>query len=370
MRNNGGGHYNHTLFWESMSPDGGGAPDGDLAAAIDSAFGSFDDFKAKFKEAGVGQFGSGWAWLVHDGSGLAVVGTRQPGQPDLSRPDAAAGRRRLGARLLPQVPEQAPRLPRGVVERRQARVTRRPATGESCSSSWTRSCAGSIDRGGLGRAASASSFARRAGRRSSAFCSSIRWIHWRPPRRRAGPRRSAWTSRTCRSRRRARRRAGPGDLAQRLAAAEDQALVLGAGDPEVGVRGLADAVDGAAEDRDLDRVVVGLEPALDLGHDGVHVELEPAAGRAGDQHRAALAQVERLEDLPGDLDLLLGVEGRERDADRVADPVGEQRPSPTADFSEPDHLVPASVMPRCSGIRDPLGRAGGWRRSCSARWST
>ena len=67
VRNNGGGHLNHTLFWESMSPDGGGAPDGALAEAIDSAFGSFDDFKTKVKETGVGQFGSGWAWLVHDG---------------------------------------------------------------------------------------------------------------------------------------------------------------------------------------------------------------------------------------------------------------------------------------------------------------
>ena len=67
VRNNGGGHYNHTLFWESMSPDGGGAPSGDLASAIDSAFGSFDDFKEQFKAAGVSQFGSGWAWLVLDG---------------------------------------------------------------------------------------------------------------------------------------------------------------------------------------------------------------------------------------------------------------------------------------------------------------
>jgi Fe-Mn family superoxide dismutase len=69
VRNNAGGHYNHTLFWESMSPDGGGEPSGDLAAAIESKFGSFDDFKAQFKEAGIGQFGSGWAWLVADGSG-------------------------------------------------------------------------------------------------------------------------------------------------------------------------------------------------------------------------------------------------------------------------------------------------------------
>jgi superoxide dismutase, Fe-Mn family len=81
VRNNGGGHYNHTLFWQSMSPDGGGGPDGALAEAIDAAFGSFDDFKAKLKETGVGQFGSGWAWLVHDGSGLAVVGTPNQDNP-------------------------------------------------------------------------------------------------------------------------------------------------------------------------------------------------------------------------------------------------------------------------------------------------
>ena len=81
VKNNGGGHYNHSLFWESMSPDGGGEPSGDLAAAIDSAFGSFADFKAKLKEAGVNQFGSGWSWLVHDGSGLAIVGTPNQDTP-------------------------------------------------------------------------------------------------------------------------------------------------------------------------------------------------------------------------------------------------------------------------------------------------
>ena len=81
VRNNGGGHYNHSLFWEWMSPDGGGEPDGDLASAIESAFGSFDDFKAKMKETGVNQFGSGWAWLVHDGSGLAVTSTPNQDSP-------------------------------------------------------------------------------------------------------------------------------------------------------------------------------------------------------------------------------------------------------------------------------------------------
>jgi Fe-Mn family superoxide dismutase len=81
VRNNGGGHYNHSLFWESMAPNAGGAPDGALAQAIDSAFGSFAEFQAKLKEAGVNQFGSGWSWLVHDGSGLAVVGTPNQDNP-------------------------------------------------------------------------------------------------------------------------------------------------------------------------------------------------------------------------------------------------------------------------------------------------
>jgi len=81
VRNNGGGHLNHSLFWESMSPDGGGAPDGDLAAAIDQAFGSFEEFQAAFEAAGVGQFGSGWAWLVSDGGKLAVVSTANQDSP-------------------------------------------------------------------------------------------------------------------------------------------------------------------------------------------------------------------------------------------------------------------------------------------------
>lgn len=81
VRNQAGGHYNHSLFWEWMSPDGGGAPDGDLGSAIDSAFGSFDDFKTQFKDAGVKRFGSGWAWLIHDGSGLAIVSTANQDNP-------------------------------------------------------------------------------------------------------------------------------------------------------------------------------------------------------------------------------------------------------------------------------------------------
>ena len=125
VRNNGGGHYNHSLFWESMSPDGGGAPDGDLGAAIDSAFGSFDDFKEKFEAAGVGQFGSGWAWLVLDGGVARRHEHAQPGQPADRRQDAAARQRRLGARLLPEVPERAPGLPQGLVEHGQLGQGRR-----------------------------------------------------------------------------------------------------------------------------------------------------------------------------------------------------------------------------------------------------
>jgi len=81
LRNNAGGHYNHTLWWESLSPDGGGAPSGDLAAAIDSAFGSFDAFKEKLEAAGAGRFGSGWAWLVKGDGGLEVISTPNQDTP-------------------------------------------------------------------------------------------------------------------------------------------------------------------------------------------------------------------------------------------------------------------------------------------------
>ena len=73
VRNNGGGHYNHSLFWTIMGPDGGGEPTGEIASAIDEAFGSFKEFKDKFAEAGVTQFGSGWAWLVVNNGSLEVV---------------------------------------------------------------------------------------------------------------------------------------------------------------------------------------------------------------------------------------------------------------------------------------------------------
>ena len=73
VQNNGGGHYNHTLFWPSMSSNGGGMPSGDLAAAIDSTFNDFESFKAKFSTAAATRFGSGWAWLSIDGNSNLVV---------------------------------------------------------------------------------------------------------------------------------------------------------------------------------------------------------------------------------------------------------------------------------------------------------
>ncbi len=81
VRNNGGGHYNHTLFWELMSPDGGGEPEGALGDAISEAFGGFDAFKSEFSNAGVNRFGSGWAWLVRDGSSLRVTSTANQDPP-------------------------------------------------------------------------------------------------------------------------------------------------------------------------------------------------------------------------------------------------------------------------------------------------
>jgi Fe-Mn family superoxide dismutase len=80
-RNNVGGHANHAMFWEIMSPDGGGEPSGALAAAIADTFGTVDDLKTQVNEAGVKRFGSGWTWLVHDGTGLAVVSTPNQDSP-------------------------------------------------------------------------------------------------------------------------------------------------------------------------------------------------------------------------------------------------------------------------------------------------
>jgi len=75
VRNNGGGHYNHSLFWQWMSPTGGGEPTGKVAEAINSKFGSFAKFKEEFEAAGMSRFGSGWVWLIQDGSELSIVTT-------------------------------------------------------------------------------------------------------------------------------------------------------------------------------------------------------------------------------------------------------------------------------------------------------
>jgi Fe-Mn family superoxide dismutase len=84
VRNNGGGHANHSLFWESMSPDGGGEPSGELADAINEAFGAFDSFKEQFEANGVAQFGSGWTWLVLDGGSLKLEKTPNQDSPVLN----------------------------------------------------------------------------------------------------------------------------------------------------------------------------------------------------------------------------------------------------------------------------------------------
>ncbi|MEZ4809731.1 MAG: superoxide dismutase [Allomuricauda sp.] len=90
VRNNGGGFYNHSLFWELMSPNGGGTPTGELATAIDAAFGSFDEFKAKFSAAAGSRFGSGWAWLcAHKGGKLEICST--PNQDNPIMPGVGCG---------------------------------------------------------------------------------------------------------------------------------------------------------------------------------------------------------------------------------------------------------------------------------------
>ena len=81
VRNNGGGHYNHTLFWEIMGPDGGGEPEGALAEAIEQTFGGFDSFKQELSDAAVNRFGSGWGWLVVEGSSLRVTSTGNQDAP-------------------------------------------------------------------------------------------------------------------------------------------------------------------------------------------------------------------------------------------------------------------------------------------------
>jgi Fe-Mn family superoxide dismutase len=91
VRNNGGGHWNHSLFWQLMGPGKGGEPTGKLADAIKSAFGDFNKFKEQFAAAGVGRFGSGWAWLVNDGGKLSITSTPNQDNPLMEGKTAILG---------------------------------------------------------------------------------------------------------------------------------------------------------------------------------------------------------------------------------------------------------------------------------------
>ena len=91
VRNNGGGHMNHTMFWKLMGPKAGGSPSGALGDAIKAAFGSFDGFKEQFAKAGVGRFGSGWAWLINTGGKLSIESTANQDQPIMEGKKAILG---------------------------------------------------------------------------------------------------------------------------------------------------------------------------------------------------------------------------------------------------------------------------------------
>jgi superoxide dismutase, Fe-Mn family len=91
VRNNGGGHINHSMFWEIMKPNGGGPPTGNVASAINSTFGSFDTFKEKLNAAGVGRFGSGWAWLVKSAGKVEIISTANQDSPVMEGNTAVLG---------------------------------------------------------------------------------------------------------------------------------------------------------------------------------------------------------------------------------------------------------------------------------------
>ena len=116
VRNNGGGHVNHTMFWQIMKPNGGGEPTGEIGNQIKTDFESFEAFKKQFNETTAKQFGSGWGWLVFDGGKLKIVTTPQSGQSHLAGSLPDSGQRCLGACLLSALPEQASGLPGSVVE--------------------------------------------------------------------------------------------------------------------------------------------------------------------------------------------------------------------------------------------------------------
>ena len=99
VRNHGGGHYNHSMFWNILGPQGGGAPVGNLAQAITGAFGGFDAFKEKFNAAAAGRFGSGWAWLVKSGSGIEITSSANQDCPLMEGKFPVIIPRRLSGKL-------------------------------------------------------------------------------------------------------------------------------------------------------------------------------------------------------------------------------------------------------------------------------
>ncbi len=120
VRNNGGGHMNHTMFWNIMKPNGGGDPTGPIGDVIKKTFGDFKTFQEKFNAAGAGQFGSGWVWLAADNKGeVKILSTAEPGQSNLAGTEAHLRQRCLGACLLPEVQQPPSGVSGRVVECRQ-----------------------------------------------------------------------------------------------------------------------------------------------------------------------------------------------------------------------------------------------------------
>ena len=108
VRNNGGGYYNHCLFWDIISPNGGGDPSGEIATAIESSFGSFDNFKDEFSKAAGTRFGSGWAWLCSNDGKLTICSTPNQDNPLMKsccQETPILCTRCLGARILPKLPK-------------------------------------------------------------------------------------------------------------------------------------------------------------------------------------------------------------------------------------------------------------------------
>ena len=130
VRNNGGGHANHSMFWQIMAPERRRRADRrDRRRDQRRPSAASTRSRSSSAKAGVGRFGSGWAWVIDNGGKLAIESTAEPGQPAHGRQEAGLRRRRLGARLLPEVPEPPARLHRRLVERRQLGRDQQAASG-------------------------------------------------------------------------------------------------------------------------------------------------------------------------------------------------------------------------------------------------